>query len=122
MVRLTFTADVSKTKSSFDHKPATRIEAPWTKRGQVMEPERSVPTLAEVEREHILKTLDRCNGNRTRTANLLGISMSGLRIKLHEYQRAGFDILAPNQSPDAAAASPQPFGSARRPLCRSHFR
>jgi len=87
-----------------------------------MEPESSVPTLAEVEREHILKILARCSGNRTRAANLLGISIRGLRIKLHEYQRAGFDISEPNQSPDAAAASPQLFGSARRPLCRNHVR
>jgi DNA-binding NtrC family response regulator len=88
----------------FDHKHATRIEAPWIKRGQVMESGSSVPKLAEVEREHILKTLARCNGNRTSTANLLGISIRGLRIKLHEYQRAGFAISAPNERRDIVAA------------------
>jgi hypothetical protein len=87
-----------------------------------MEPGSSVPTLAEVEREHILKTLARCSGNRTRAAILLGISIRGLRMKLHEYQQAGFDISAPNQIPDAAAAPSPLIGLARRPLCRIYVR
>jgi two-component system, response regulator FlrC len=40
-------------------------------------------TLAEVEREHILETLTCCDGNRTRTAKFLDISVRCLRTKLH---------------------------------------
>jgi hypothetical protein len=70
-----------------------------------METDRSAPTLAEVEREHILSTLVRCGGNRTLTANVLGISVRGLRMKLHGYQQAGFEIAAPNQSREVTALS-----------------
>jgi two-component system, response regulator FlrC len=44
-----------------------------------------IPTLAEVERRHILQTLAQCGYNRTHAAKLLGISIRCLRIKLHEY-------------------------------------
>jgi DNA-binding NtrC family response regulator len=46
-------------------------------------------TLAEVERHHILETLNRNNGNRTATAAELGISRRTLYYKLAEYQRDG---------------------------------
>jgi DNA-binding NtrC family response regulator len=42
-------------------------------------------TVAEVERELILNTLDHCLGNRTHAANVLGISIRTLRNKLKEY-------------------------------------
>ena len=42
-------------------------------------------TVAEVERELILSTLDHCLGNRTHAANILGISIRTLRNKLKEY-------------------------------------
>jgi two-component system response regulator FlrC len=42
-------------------------------------------TVAAVERELILKTLDHCLGNRTHAANILGISIRTLRNKLKEY-------------------------------------
>jgi DNA-binding NtrC family response regulator len=44
-----------------------------------------IPTLAEVERRHILRTLAQCGYNRTHAAKVLGLSIRGLRIKLHEY-------------------------------------
>ena len=47
-------------------------------------------TLAEVERRHILETLNRNNGNRTATAQELGISRRTLYYKLAEYQKDGF--------------------------------
>jgi DNA-binding NtrC family response regulator len=47
-------------------------------------------TLAEVERHHILETLNRNNGNRTATATELGISRRTLYYKLAEYQKDGF--------------------------------
>jgi DNA-binding NtrC family response regulator len=42
-------------------------------------------TLREVEREYILRTLKEMGGNRTRAAEVLGISVRGLRDKLKEY-------------------------------------
>ena len=46
----------------------------------------SLVPLAEVEREHILEVLEACGGNRTRAADVLGISIRTLRNKLHEYR------------------------------------
>ena len=48
-------------------------------------------TLEEVEREHILSALRRNTGNRTATAQELGISRRTLYYKLEEYQRQGFE-------------------------------
>jgi DNA-binding NtrC family response regulator len=45
----------------------------------------ALPTLAEIEKRHILVTLDHCKGNRTHAAKLLGVSIRTLRNKLHEY-------------------------------------
>jgi two-component system, NtrC family, response regulator HydG len=42
-------------------------------------------SLKEVEREMIIKTLADMNGNRTRTAEMLGISRRTLQLKLKEY-------------------------------------
>ncbi|HXE53394.1 MAG TPA: response regulator [Tepidisphaeraceae bacterium] len=49
-------------------------------------------TLEEVERQHILMALRRNNGNRTATAQELGISRRTLYYKLEEYQRQGFMV------------------------------
>jgi len=43
------------------------------------------PTLDEVERQHILEALKRCEDNRTHAAKLLDISVRTLRNKLKEY-------------------------------------
>lgn len=48
-------------------------------------PKRSVPTLDEIERNHILSTLERFSRNYSRTADALGISLSTLKRKLKEY-------------------------------------
>jgi DNA-binding NtrC family response regulator len=45
----------------------------------------SVPTLAEMERRHILAVLEHFKGNRTRSAKILGVSIRTLRNKLHDY-------------------------------------
>jgi transcriptional regulator with GAF, ATPase, and Fis domain len=42
-------------------------------------------SMEDVEREHILTTLGYCQGNREHAANVLGISIKKLRIKLKEY-------------------------------------
>ena len=46
-------------------------------------------TVGEVERQLILETLESVNGNRTRAAELLGISIRTLRNKLNEYRQSG---------------------------------
>ena len=42
-------------------------------------------SLAELEKRHILRLLECCEGNRTHAARKLGISIRTLRNKLHEY-------------------------------------
>lgn len=51
-------------------------------------------TVAEVERDLIVKTLDRCLGNRTHAANILGISIRTLRNKLKQYTDEGIAVPA----------------------------
>ena len=54
-------------------------------------------TVAEVEQDLILSTLDHCLGNRTHAANILGISIRTLRNKLAAYKDAGIDVAAPGE-------------------------
>jgi DNA-binding NtrC family response regulator len=49
-------------------------------------------TVADVERDLILDTLDHCLGNRTHAANILGISIRTLRNKLREYSQSGLQV------------------------------
>lgn len=51
-------------------------------------------TIADMERDMILNTLDHCLGNRTHAANILGISIRTLRNKLNQYKDSGADIPA----------------------------
>jgi transcriptional regulator with GAF, ATPase, and Fis domain len=51
-----------------------------------------------VERRLILKTLEHCAGNRTRTARVLGISLRSLRNKLRDYAAEGIRVPAPRPS------------------------
>jgi DNA-binding NtrC family response regulator len=55
-------------------------------------------TVADVERELILDTLDHCLGNRTHAAKILGISIRTLRNKLGEYTAAGIAVAEPGQA------------------------
>jgi DNA-binding NtrC family response regulator len=58
------------------------MEEPDTSRGQV-------PTLAELEKQHILRVLSTTGGNKTRASELLGISRVSLWRRLKEYGLAG---------------------------------
>jgi len=51
-------------------------------------------TVATVERDLIINTLDHCLGNRTHAATILGISIRTLRNKLNQYKEDGADIPA----------------------------
>jgi DNA-binding NtrC family response regulator len=55
-------------------------------------------TVAEVEQELILDTLDHCLGNRTHAANILGISIRTLRNKLRQYMDEGVPVAGPGQT------------------------
>jgi len=55
-------------------------------------------TVAEVEQDLILDTLDHCLGNRTHAATILGISIRTLRNKLKLYSESGAAIPAPGES------------------------
>ena len=50
-----------------------------------------VLTLHEIEKQHILRALEACDGNRTQAAKYLDISIRTLRNKLHEYGASGGD-------------------------------
>ncbi|MGK2740501.1 sigma-54-dependent transcriptional regulator FlbD [Tepidicaulis sp. LMO-SS28] len=52
-------------------------------------------TVAEVEKDLIIDTLEHCLGNRTHAANILGISIRTLRNKLKQYGDEGTSIPAP---------------------------
>ena len=60
-------------------------------------------TVADVERELILDTLDHCLGNRTHAAKILGISIRTLRNKLNEYTASGIVVAEPGQARIQAA-------------------
>ncbi|NVK35435.1 MAG: sigma-54-dependent Fis family transcriptional regulator [Rhodobacteraceae bacterium] len=54
-------------------------------------------TVADVERDLILDTLDHCLGNRTHAAKILGISIRTLRNKLNQYTDEGTQVPGPGE-------------------------
>ncbi len=71
-------------------------------------------TIDEVERELILQTLIHCCGSRTRSANILGISIRCMRNKIHEYEDLGISVRAPGESRDEPSFSRIAMRSRRR--------
>ena len=57
-------------------------------------------SIALVERELILQTLRYNQGNRTRTADLLGISIRSLRDKIRHYRDQGQSVPEPRSQSD----------------------
>ena len=60
-------------------------------------------TVADVERDLILDTLDHVLGNRTHAANILGISIRTLRNKLNQYSDEGIPVPGPGEQRTSAA-------------------
>lgn len=60
-------------------------------------------TVAQVECDLILDTLDHCLGNRTHAAKILGISIRTLRNKLNEYVDSGLAVAEPGSVRAVAA-------------------
>jgi DNA-binding NtrC family response regulator len=60
-------------------------------------------TVADLERQLILDTLAHCQGNRTRAAALLGISIRSLRNKLSDYAALG--VVVPQAGQDRRPAA-----------------
>jgi Bacterial regulatory protein, Fis family len=83
---------------------------------------RRIPTLAEVECRHILNTLHLCGNNRTHAAKVLGLSIRGTRLKLHEYEREGFLVPSPNAGARKREmhTESREFGFRATPPPRSH--
>jgi DNA-binding NtrC family response regulator len=59
-------------------------------------------TVADVERDLILDTLDHVLGNRTHAANILGISIRTLRNKLNQYAGEGIAVPGPGEQRSVA--------------------
>jgi DNA-binding NtrC family response regulator len=79
--------------------PAARSLAPHALAPQTLAPQDIVPlligaTVGEIERELVLQTLARCDGNRTRAARVLGLSVRTLRNKIRLYAADGVDVPA----------------------------
>jgi DNA-binding NtrC family response regulator len=55
-------------------------------------------TVADVEKDLILDTLQHCLGNRTHAANILGISIRTLRNKLKLYSEDGVAVPMPGEA------------------------
>src|SRR5260370_2608835 len=54
---------------------------------KMLSTDEEVLPLAEVERRHILRVLERCGGNRKQTAKLLGVAGNNLWRELRAYAR-----------------------------------
>lgn len=53
-------------------------------------------TIEAIERELVLQTLARFDGNRTHAARVLGLSVRTMRNKIRQYATDGIDIPAPS--------------------------
>ena len=76
---------------------ASTVAAPEIPAPPSLAPNEIVPlligaTVGEIERELVLQTLARCDGNRTRAARVLGVSVRTLRNKIRQYLAEGLDV------------------------------
>ncbi len=77
------------TAASFDreHRPVYRMSTPLSMPAGAKMPQPPSPNLSmdQVERTHLEDTLERAGGNRTRAAEMLGISVRTMRNKIRQY-------------------------------------
>jgi DNA-binding NtrC family response regulator len=76
--------------------PAPELPAPSLAPNQVV-PLLIGSTVGEIEQELMLQTLARCDGNRTRAARVLGVSVRTLRNKIRQYSADGIHVPAPSE-------------------------
>jgi len=62
--------------------------------------------LSEVERALIIATLDRCGGNRTHAAKMLGVSLRTIRNKIRQYAD-DIHVPPPARSADIHCIAPE---------------
>ena len=77
----------------------TTVHVAAPEQGAFLAPNEIVPlligaTVGEVERELVLQTLARCDGNRTRASRVLGLSVRTLRNKIKLYAASGIEVPA----------------------------
>ncbi len=73
----------------YEDRPESVVASPFSDIESA--PEGSM-TIAELEKQHILRTLKAKDGHRAHTAEALGISIRTLRNKLNEYRQVGENI------------------------------
>jgi two-component system response regulator FlrC len=81
---------------------ASSLSAQLAQTAQTMSAALVGRTVADVERDLILDTLDHTLGNRTHAANILGISIRTLRNKLNQYADEGTRIPEPGERRNVA--------------------
>jgi len=88
VVLLTAYADVALAVKGLKSGAADFITKPWDndelvhKLKDVIDKQQEIVSLDEVEKEHIRRTIDRCHGNLTQAAELLGITRQTLYNKM----------------------------------------
>ena len=88
VVLLTAYADVSLAVRGLKNGAADFITKPWDndelvrKLKDVLDMQSEIVTLDEMEKEHIRRSIDRCHGNLTQAAELLGITRQTLYNKM----------------------------------------
>jgi DNA-binding NtrC family response regulator len=71
--------------------PAPEIPAPSLAPNEIV-PLLIGSTVGEIERELVLQTLAHCDGNRTRAARVLGLSVRTMRNKIRQYAAEGIAV------------------------------
>lgn len=88
VVLLTAYADISLAVKGLKNGAADFITKPWDnddllrKLTDVLDSTEEIVTLDEMEKDHIRRTIDRCHGNLTQAAELLGITRQTLYNKM----------------------------------------
>lgn len=92
VVLITAYADVSLAVRGLKRGAADFVTKPWDndelvrKLKDVLDANDQVATLDEVEADHIRRALDRCHGNLTKAAELLGVTRQTLYNKMKKLQ------------------------------------